>query len=284
MEIIDLKKDKDVSDEYIKTEFAPKKRFKLKEIQTYIPKKKELTGEHKFLSDYCNNQGQINKAKIRLSQLGIMYRFNNYSLNPIVFYGIEIGASIILSVIIVMLSKLGIVFIPIFILGFLGLFTIMIHSADSSDNNSMQMDICTIYTVLNADISNGVYLNNCLKHMTDIVNSKRLKYALEELILNIKDTGTTVDEALILFTDRFTSKDIQKLSGYIKQLVTMGINDDIRNKINRETIQIISDMNNENNGADTAINKLVSGLFVFVLFIAFGYYIYVNIKAGIMII
>lgn len=270
----------DLTEEILKKEFAPKKKFTLKDIKTYTPKRKEIIGEHKYLSDYYNKSGKIDYIKLSLSKTGVMYRLNNYDLNPFIFYGCIFGASFIVSIIAGIISHYMIL-IPILTIMLIIGAVFTIQSSNDSDNKQMLMDICNVYTIFNTDVSNGVYLSDCLSHMQDVISNKRLKYALEELILNIKDSKTTIDESLILFTNRFNSQEIQVLSGMLKQFITSGVNDEFKNDVNKQTAKIISDVNNGNSTQAIATSRLIGNMFTLVMFIALGYYIYMNIKAGI---
>lgn len=284
MEIIDTKKEKSaITEELLKQEFAPKKKLKLQDIKTYSPKKKENEKSHKYLSDYYDKSGRLNTMQLYLSKTGIMYRFNNYALNPYVLLGILTGVSFAISVIISLICKLNCIFIPVIALAVIISIMVIFLQLNNTDNTSILMDICNIYTVLNTDISNGVFLSDCLVHMKEIVNNKRLKYALEELILNIKDDKTTIDESLILFANRFNSKEIQKLTGIIKRYITSGINDEFIELVNKQTSQIISGINNNSGNITIGMSKIIGNLYVFIMFIAVVYYIYVNIKTGMKI-
>ena len=284
MEIIDTKKEKSViTEELLKQEFAPKKKLKLQDIRTYSPKKKENEKSHKYLSDYYDKSGRLNTAQLYLSKMGVMYRFNNYALNPYVLLGILAGASFVVSVIITLACKLSCIFIPVIALAVIISIVVIFLQLNSTDNTSVLMDICNIYTVLNTDISNGVFLSDCLVHMKEIVNNKRLKYALEELILNIKDDKTTIDESLILFANRFNSKEIQKLTGIIKRYITSGINDEFIELVNKQTSQIISGINNSSGNITIGMSKIIGNLYVLVMFVVIIYYVYVNIKTGMKI-
>lgn len=284
MEIIDTKKEKSViTEELLKQEFAPKKKLKLQDIRTYSPKRKENEKSHKYLSDYYDKSGRLNTMQLYLSKMGVMYRFNNYALNPYVLLGILAGASFVVSVIISLACKLSCIFIPVIALVVIISIIAVFLQLNSTDNTSILKDICNIYTVLNTDISNGVFLSDCLMHMKEIVNNKRLKYALEELILNIKDDKTTIDESLILFANRFNSKEIQKLTGIIKRYITSGINDEFIELVNKQTSQIISWINNSSGNITIGMSKITGNLYVLVMFVVIIYYVYVNIKTGMKI-
>lgn len=284
MEIIDTKREESViTEELLKQGFAPKKRLELKDIKTYTSKRKENEENHKYLSDYYDKSGRLNTMQLYLSKIGVMYRLNNYSLNPYILLGILIGAGFGISVIISLICKLEYFFIPIIAL-VIGIGIILVFlQLNSTDNTGILMDICNIYTILNTDISNGVYLSDCLSHIRGITNNKRLQYALDELILNIKDNKTTIDESLILFANRFNSKEIQKLTGLLKRYITTGINDEFIEQVNKQTGQIITSINNDSGNASVGVSRIIGNLFTLIMFIAVIYYIYVNIKAGIKI-
>lgn len=256
------------------------KKFKLKEIQTKdILQKEGLKNDNsasaKQLSNYCGKAGELKFNQLKLSRKGIMYRLNNFNLTVPQYYLMRLIFSLAAGIICFAVSK-HIVYVMIaFIISFIGI-DITFIELNEADNKKVLSDICNIYVVLNIDISNGMYLSDCLNHIKATVSNKRLKIAIDELIQNISNRNTTVDESLILFSNRFSLKEIETLSSCILEISKNGINDNYAKKISEESEQIILDINKKN--ADK-INRYMSRLtIIFILYVIFlcVYWICIN--------
>ena len=254
------------------------KKFKLKEIQTKN-KKEDLKNDNpvsaKQLSNYCDKTGKLEFNQLKLSRKGIMYRLNNFNLTILQYYLIRLVFSLVIGVIYFAVSKYIAYAMIVFIISFIGIDLVFIE-LNEADNKKVLSDICNIYTVLNIDISSGMYLSDCLNHIKTIVSSKRFKIAIDELIYNISNRNTTVDESLILFSNRFSLKEMETLSSCILEISKNGITDDYAKKISGESEQIILGINNKT--ADK-INRCMSRLtIIFMLYVIFVciYWICIN--------
>lgn len=270
MNIIDNRKEKK------KVNVKKIKEIKINENKNISIKNKKI--KTKKLSDYCNKDGKINKSQLELSKKGVMYRFNKYNLTQLQYIMIKIIISLLISFIFLYESRKIIVFLISFISIYICL-NIYITIKNKEDNTNILYDICNIYIMLNININKGMYINDILKDISLKINNTRLKYAFDELICNINSRDSTIDEAIILFNNRFDSKEYEKLSIYISEIIKQGITEEIVNRINNETGLIIDDINNKYAEKSEESISIIADISVVLGMVLIIYWMFINYQS-----
>ena len=116
-----------------------------------------------------------------------------------------------------------------------------------------------------------------LKHISENIKNLRLKYAFDELISNINNNKTTIDESLLLFNNRFTSDDINNLSLCILKIIKTGINEDIKKEIKKNIEKIITEITKEINNKEKDNISTITNCFTILSIIIVIYFVYKNI-------
>ncbi len=242
---------------------------------------KNNDAKYNILSDYYNKNNVLDSNRLKYSKNGTMYRMNNYNLTLFQIYllNIFIGAIFYLLISIfcyIFVSKTIIVDLIIGIIGFI-VAPIYRSIQNSKDNNIIKKDICNIYILLNTDLNKDILIYDSLKHISENIKNLRLKYAFDELISNINNNKTTIDESLLLFNNRFTSDDINNLSLCILKIIKTGINEDIKKEIKKNIEKIITEITKEINNKEKDNISTITNCFTILSIIIVIYFVYKNI-------
>jgi len=169
----------------------------------------------------------FNRERINgyLSKMGVLYHRDNYALDASTFIleKIVIGGALALACL---------VFAPgtiwklagaaaAFILGFM-IPNFMIYSKDKKDNEAMQDDIVSVYTILKLNAKAGVFISDSLVECQRSVTNGRLKAGLTELNNNILSRKLTLEDSVELFNARFNNEQIDNLTVILRQSLRTG--------------------------------------------------------------
>lgn len=242
---------------------------------------KNNDAKYNILSDYYNKNNVLDSNRLKYSKNGTMYRMNNYNLtlSQIYLLNIFIGAIFYILISIfcyIFVSKTIIIDLIIGIIGFI-IAPIYRSIQNSKDNNIIKKDICNIYILLNTDLNKDMLIYDSLKHISENIKNQRLKYAFDELINNINNNKTTIDESLLLFNNRFTSDDINNLSLCILKIIKTGINEDIKKGIKKNIEKIITEITKEINNKEKDNISIITNCFTILSIIIVIYFVYKNI-------
>lgn len=173
------------------------------------------------------NDSYFNKDRLTsfLSEQGVMYRKNDYELDPVVFIfeKIMIGFAAALGMFIVIpgFSFKIVAAIVAFLAGFFYP-DIRAKQKNKADNLAMEDDIITIYSTLKTEAKAGMYIGDSLIDCQRSVTNKRLKMAMTELNNNILSRKITMEEAVMIFKSRFDNPQIEDLADIIRQSFRTG--------------------------------------------------------------
>lgn len=242
---------------------------------------KNNDAKYNILSDYYNKNNVLDSNRLKYSKNGTMYRMNNYNLtlSQIYLLNIFIGAIFYILISIfcyIFVSKTIIIDLIIGIIGFI-VTPIYRSIQNSKDNNIIKKDICNIYILLNTDLNKDMLIYDSLKHISENIENLRLKYAFDELINNINNNKTTINESLLLFNNRFTSDDINNLSLCILKIIKTGINEDIKKEIKKNIEKIITEITKEINNKEKDNISTITNCFTILSIIIVIYFVYKNI-------
>ncbi len=220
--------------------------------------------------------------EMRLSKMGIMYRMKNYNLTPAdyIIFRIAIGIAGAVLFFIVGSAFLFRPFylIPIgFLAGYFGVMGYMTYE-NKVDNEEMVMDIYNTYANIKIQMSAGIYIREVLEYTYKMVQNERYKQALAELILNFSDKTISSSQAVLLFKNRFSSIEIDKLSAMLESFMQYGINQDhaddimaeIQGLIQAETIKTEHDIETMAASTNFAFFAGIIAMVVFVVFSSFS--------------
>lgn len=236
--------------------------------------------KYNILSDYYANN-ILNSRRLKYSRNGTMYRLNNYNLTLFQIDLLNIFVNVIIYLLVLsfcyfFISKIIIVDC---IVGLIGLTAIPLYRKiqNNNDNDMIKKDICNIYILLNSDLDKGELIYDSLKHISENIDNERLKYAFCELVFNINNNKTTIDEAILLFNNRFMSDNINILSACISKIIKIGINENIKKEINDNTRNIIIEINKKINNKEKNNISTITNSFVMLSIIIVIYFIYNNL-------
>lgn len=175
----------------------------------------------KSKSDYFSRE-YINSY---LSKMGVLYHRGDYALDASTFIleKIVIGGALALACLV---FAPGIVWkltgsIAAFILGFM-VPNFMARNRDKKDNEAMQDDIVSIYTMLKLNAKAGVFISDSLVECQRSVTNGRLKAGLTELNNNILSRKLTLEDSVELFNARFNNEQIDNLAVILRQSLRTG--------------------------------------------------------------
>lgn len=112
---------------------------------------------------------------------------------------------------------------------------LLIYISNMSDNEAMLSDIESIYDIMKIQARAGVFVQDSLMDCYVNTSNKRLKAAMLELC-NQTGTNKTMEEAVHLFSTKFSNRHIDVLCIVLTQAQSSG-----------KTVQILSDMNEQIN-------------------------------------
>lgn len=160
-----------------------------------------------------------------LSKMGVLYHRGDYALDASTFIleKIVIGGALALACLV---FAPGIVWkltgsIAAFILGFM-VPNFMARNRDKKDNEAMQDDIVSIYTILKLNAKAGVFISDSLVECQRSVTNGRLKAGLTELNNNILSRKLTLEDSVELFNARFNNEQIDNLAVILRQSLRTG--------------------------------------------------------------
>ena len=197
--------------------------FELDHKSKFITLSKEAVDNAigKSKSDYFNRE-YINGY---LSKMGVLYHRGDYALDASTFIleKIVIGGALALACLV---FAPGIVWkltgsIAAFILGFM-VPNFMARNRDKKDNEAMQDDIVSIYTILKLNAKAGVFISDSLVECQRSVTNGRLKAGLTELNNNILSRKLTLEDSVELFNARFNNEQIDNLAVILRQSLRTG--------------------------------------------------------------
>ena len=175
----------------------------------------------KSKSDYFSRE-RINGY---LSKMGILYHRNDYTLDASTFIleKFVIGGAFTLACLV---FAPGLIWkltgaITAFILGFVAP-NVMARRRDKKDNEAMQDDIISVYTILKLNAKAGVFISDSLVECQRSVTNGRLKAGLTELNNNILSRKLTLEESVELFNARFNNEQIDNLTVILRQSLRTG--------------------------------------------------------------
>ena len=187
--------------------------------------------------------------RLKLSQLGIMYRLKNYRLQPTRYIMLKIFCAALAAAIVFLFAGFKVIFIAL--AGVLGYFVLDFYFTrqNKSDNDKILNDIFNIYLTLKIQLSSNIYIIDALQACKNIVQNERLKEALDELVVNMSNKAITYKEAIETFKNRFKSDEIINLCAFMFAYAQYGVSDkyieDIMSEINEiSTASAIKDEHN----------------------------------------
>ena len=184
------------------------------------------------------DSGKGAQLRLEMSKYGVMYHMENYNMSPAYYLGFRAIIGLAIFVVLVIFdvkSPLIILAIPAGYFGVPLLFKIM----NSSDNKEMLIDIFNTYANINIQLKVGQYIANALEYSYHTAKSKRYKEAMGELILNMADKTVTIEDAIQVFQNRFSSNEIDKLCMMMRSLMRYGNNEEFTQDLLDEVKEII---------------------------------------------
>ena len=200
---------------------------------------KRMFGENqREITKKLLDSGKGAQLRLEMSKYGVMYHMENYNMSPAYYLGFRAIIGLAIFVVLVIFdvkSPLIILAIPAGYFGVPLLFKIM----NSSDNKEMLIDIFNTYANINIQLKVGQYIANALEYSYHTAKSKRYKEAMGELILNMADKTVTIEDAIQVFQNRFSSNEIDKLCMMMRSLMRYGNNEEFTQDLLDEVKEII---------------------------------------------
>ena len=225
---------------------------------------KKAEGAVKNIDRNYAKKGNLTPFRKKLSKMGVCYRLGNYNMSPSRYAMIRVFAGILVALVAYLFGAR--------ILSILGIFAgyflvpVIFKYLNKRDNERMFMDIYSTYSNLKIQLESGIYMGDCLDYTYGIVENKRYKEALKELVLNFSDKTITSAEAVDIFRDRFDSKEIDKLCRIMSGFVQYGISENYLNDIMRETTSLLASENERAKHAiETKTGVITFGFFTLVI-------------------
>lgn len=185
------------------------------------------------------NDGKISSMKMNMSKMGIMYRVQDYDLNPSWYILVRITVGVLIGVILYLLTnKIIIIAIGIFA-GYI-IVPIYFKKKNKDDNEDMMMDLYNTYANFKIQMGAGIYIIDSLEAAHNIANNKRYKEALGELILNFADKTIPTEEAINIFKNRFDNRQIDKLCALLENCIQYGNSEEYAQDIMTEIQSLIT--------------------------------------------
>lgn len=211
--------------------------------------------------------GIFYKYKTRMSQIGIMYRMNDYNLSPMWYLLVRIAVGVLLFMALVVAGvpiPIPVIGIPI---GYIGVDLLFAH-INKNDNKDFLIDIFNTYANLNIQMKSGLYITDALEYSYKGAKNERYKQAMEEMILNLSDKTVSMAEAIDTFHGRFLSPEIDNLCSMLENLLQYGIDDAYADNMLNEikTIMLASSQEAEHD-IESKAGMLTLAFFAVIIFI-----------------
>ena len=216
----------------------------------------------KAIDRRLKNKQNFTPQRRYLSQQGIMYRLKDYNLSPSKYIILRLFVSVVCAF--VMYALLGDKIMFILGAGVAGYFLcdIFFRRQNKKDNKEILDDIFNVYLTLKIQLSSSIYIINSLISARDIVKSKRLREALDELIANLSDKTILYSDAVKQFKYRFCSEEINNLCAFLLSYMSYGVSEKYLRDVMSEINEIATESSMQQ---ESAINTKVS-------FITFAYF------------
>lgn len=179
---------------------------------------------------------EFTAQKRYLSKLGIMYRLKDYNLSPSKYIILRVFCAVFFGFAAYLL--IGKHFGVIGASSIAGYFLcdLYFRHKNKEDNKALLNDIFNIYLTLKIQLSSNIYIINSLLSAKDIIASKRLKEALDELITNLSDKTISYSDSVKQFKDRFDSEEINNLCAFLLSYISYGVSEkylkDVMSEVN----------------------------------------------------
>lgn len=242
--------------------------------QLFLVKKDDLVKE---MNRRDVDNGTLDAKKRMLSKNGVMYRLRNYDMKPSYYIMLRVCIGVLAGVLLfLLLGKL--IYVPIgMIAGYILTHLYFVYE-NKKDNEEMIMDIYNTYANLKIQMTAGVYIRNVLEYTYKMINSKRYKEALGELILNFSDKTVSTNDAIRKFKDRFNSREIDKLAALISSFMQYGINAnhagdimiEIQSLIQADTLKAEHDIEMKASSVTFAFFTVIIIMIVYSIFMSFS--------------
>lgn len=188
----------------------------------------------KSIDNLIKSQGVMSAYKIKMSKMGIMFRAKDYNLNPSWYVLVRATFGVILATLTWALFENILITLGGLIGGYF-LVAIYFKKKNAEDNKEIKFDLYNAYVNLKIQLEAGVYIVNSLEYTHKTAKNKRFKEALGELIINFSDKTVSMSEAIEVFKNRFSSKDIDKFCALLHSCTLYGTQEnylkDIMNEI-----------------------------------------------------
>lgn len=215
--------------------------------------------------------------QLQLSRNGIMYRLKNYDLTPAYFEVLKVIVGIIIAIVSYLITN-KVIAIPIgLILGYLGV-VLYFKYENKKDDAEMMTDIYNTYANIKTQMTAGIYIRNVLEYTYGMVKNPRYKEALAELILNFSNKTVSSTAAIYIFKNRFSSRQIDKLSSLLGSFMQYGLNaehadnimSEIQGLMQAETLKKENDIENAAGGINFAFFTIIITMVVYMVFSSFS--------------
>ena len=215
--------------------------------------------------------------QLQLSKTGIMFRLKNYELTPNYFEVLKITIGLGFSVLGYLIMDKIIIFPVGFVIGYFG--TILYFKYENKkDDQEMMTDIYNTYANIKTQMTAGIYIREVLEYTYSMVKTPRYKEALAELILNFSNKTVSTTSAIYIFKNRFSSRQIDKLSSLLGSFMQYGLNaehaDDIMSEIQglmqAETLKKENDIESAASGINFAFFFVIIVMIVYMIMRSFS--------------
>ena len=209
-------------------------------------------------------KGDMSASKLRLSKLGICYRLGDYNLNPSKYVILRSVAAILVMLVLILLGAkaFSVLGLPV---GYIGV-DFLFKALNKRDNDKLSLDICNTYSNLKIQLSSGIYLGDCLDYTYGIAQNKRYKEALKELVLNFSDKTKTSSEAIEIFKNRFSCREIDKLCSMLNGFAQYGISENYLKDMVREIQSLLAaDASKTQHSIESKTGVITFGFFAIII-------------------
>lgn len=202
---------------------------------------------------------------LRLSQMGIRYRFKNYNLTPYQYQTYRIAIGFLIGLAMFALSYNFIAALIGAFLGYIGLDFLLVRK-NQDDNTAILEDIYQTYVILSTQCDAGVYIIQALDQVYAVVKNERYKQALGKLIATFASKNVSFNDALLQFKNMFNSMEINKLASFLGSILKYGYNKDYLNDMMMESTGILQNLSKEKEKkVEGKSSAIIFGVFVLVI-------------------